>query len=632
MKPISWGCSSRWLAALLALLALCAAAHAQPVRPRQADLVLSSDLSPPLPTAAWQRVDLPYATRHATAWYRVEFNAPESKTGQLWAVYLPYLYRGGRLFLNGTPLASIQETSADLVIRWERPHLVTIPAPSLRAGTNELLIRIPATKVSPDHMPLLQIGPYIELLPVYESRLFLVGTMPQFTVLSCLIVGLLALFIWWRRPEETLYGLFGAASVLWGIRTLTFVIEVLPSTAWHAWRAIYHGATGGFVVLMLLFAMCLAGLRYTRLKWWLFAYWILGPVAYLATGGNESMVTRWWAGGLLPIGFAVLVISVRAALKQRTLATTVLSAALTLAVLAGLHDYLIATSSPIIRALAPGHVADRIFLLHYAADIVLVVMGGLLSARFVGTLQALAQLNRTLEMRVAERESTLSRNYERLRQLERRHAAGEERQQIMRDLHDGLGSQLFLMLSRAEGRQIEQQEMVQALRECIADMRLTLEAMSPETNDFLQAWGNFRFRWQHQLEASGLICSWELDAGGDGIDLSPHATLQLLRIVQEALTNVLKHARARKVAIRLRMEEETLAIEVADDGRGLNKANAQGGHGLNNMRARALHLGARIEIADQHPGVRVTVRFDRGNTPSRDPATLGAAQAALTTA
>ncbi len=252
-----------------------------------------------------------------------------------------------------------------------------------------------------------------------------------------------------------------------------------------------------------------------------------------------------------------------------------------------------------------------------AADIVFVVMGGLLSARFVGTLQALSQLNRTLELRVAERESTLSKNYERLRQLERQHAAGEERQQIMRDLHDGLGSQLFLMLSRAEGGQIEQQEMVQALRECIADMRLTLEAMSPESNDFLQAWGNFRFRWQHLLEASGLSCAWELDADGETVDLSPHATLQLLRIVQEALTNVLKHARARKVSIRLRMETRTLTIEIVDDGRGLGGANAHGGHGLNNMRARALHLGARIEIADQHPGVRVAVCFERGETPVR---------------
>jgi signal transduction histidine kinase len=619
MKPIRWACSRHWLAAFLALLALSAVAHAQVVRPRQADLVLDAHTAPPLPEAGWRRVDLPHATRHATAWYRVDFEALAS-AGHPWAVYLPYLYRGGRIFLNGMPLAAIQETSADLVIRWERPHLVTIPATALRPGANQLLIRVPATAVPPDHMPLLQVGPYLELLPVYENRLFWVRTMPQFTVLSCLIVGLLAVFIWWRRREETLYGLFGAASVLWGIRTLTFVIEVLPAPAWHAWRAVYHGATGGFVILMLLFAMALAGLAPGRLRWWLLGYWLVGPVAYFVTGGNESLVTRWWAGGLLPIGAAVLVISIWGAWRRRTAAMAVLAAALGLAVLAGLHDYLIATSSPLIRALAPQHVASRIFLLHYAADIVLVVMGGLLSARFVGTLQALAQLNRTLELRVAERESALAQNYERLRRLERRHAAGEERQQIMRDLHDGVGSQLFLMLSRAEGGQISQGEMAQALRECIADMRLTLEAMSPESNDFLQAWGNFRFRWQRLLEASGLACQWELDSTspeGDGIDLSPHATLQLLRIVQEALTNVLKHAGAREVAVRLRMDERALTIEVADDGQGLAGAGARGGHGLNNMRARALHLGARLEIADRHPGVRVAVRFDRRATAAR---------------
>jgi signal transduction histidine kinase len=484
-----------------------------------------------------------------------------------------------------------------------------------------LLIRIPATATSPDHMPLLAIGPHMQLLPDYENRLFWTRTMPQFTVMSCMIVGLLGLFIWWRRPEETLYGLFGAASVLWGIRTLTFVIEVLPSPAWQAWRTIYHGATGGFVIVMLLFAMCLAGYGSRRLglRWWLFGYWLLGPVAYLASGGNEGLLGKWWAGGLLPIGAAVLVITAAAAWRQRTSTLTVLSITLAVAVVAGLHDYLMAISAPILRAVAPQHTAHRIFLLHYAADILLVVMGGILSARFVRTLQAIEQLNRTLERRVAEREGALSENYQRLRQLERRHAAGEERQQIMRDLHDGLGSQLFLTLSRAEMGQIDQQAMVQALRECIADMRLTLEAMGPESNDFLQAWGNFRFRWQHLLESSGLACTWELKAGTGPVELSPHAILQLLRIVQEALTNVLKHAHAHQVAIRLGMDERAITIEVVDDGAGLKNADARGGHGLANMRIRAQHIGARLEIADRHPGLRVTVRFERGGEASATP-------------
>ena len=144
----------------------------------------------------------------------------------------------------------------------------------------------------------------------------------------------------------------------------------------------------------------------------------------------------------------------------------------------------------------------------------------------------------------------------------------------MRDLHDGLGSQLFLTLSRAEVGHIEKDEIVQALRECIADLRLTLEAMGPESNDFLQAWGDFRFRWQQLLDASGLASSWEIDSEDEPVELTPHVILQLLRIVQEALTNVLKHARAAKVGVRLHTDRRTIGIEVFDDGLGLGRDNS----------------------------------------------------------
>lgn len=608
MKPISWACSRFCLAALL-MFVLCASAYAQPERPRHADVVFSPDLVPP--AGKWQRVELPFTFDDSTAWFRVAFEVAPPATGDAWAVYLPYFYGGGRLFLNGSQLAHIREPDADVIVRWERPHLVAIPAALLLPGTNELLIRIAATSVSRGRLPLLAFGPSAQLIPEYDNRLFWVRTMSQFTVIACVIVGMLGLFIGWRRPEESLYALFGAAAMLWGVRTLTLVIEVMPANAWYAWRTIYHGATGGFSIIMLLFAMRLAGIPFPRLKWALFAYWLLGPIGYLASGGNEVLIGRWWAGGLIPIGIAILVISVTAAWRQRAAALTALSLALALAVVAGIHDYLIATGGPLIRAIAPQAANHRVFLLHYAADVLLLVMAGILTARLVGTLKAIEQLNRTLESRVAEREATLASNYERLRLLERQHAAIEERQQIMRDLHDGLGSQLFLTLCRAQVGRIDQGEIVQGLRECIADMRLTLEAMSPDSNDFLQAWGSFRFRWQEVLESSGLRSSWELQSSEDLVELSPHVILQLLRIAQEALTNILKHAHADKVVVRLFADGRRIGIEILDNGRGLGDAGALGGHGLANMRARAVRAGARLEIADGHPGVRVSVQLER---------------------
>ena len=84
------------------------------------------------------------------------------------------------------------------------------------------------------------------------------------------------------------------------------------------------------------------------------------------------------------------------------------------------------------------------------SNTLLLAMGALLTARFIQTLSSLEDLNRTLETRVADRERALAANYERLAALEREHAASEERQLIMRDLHDGLGSQLFTSLSRVE--------------------------------------------------------------------------------------------------------------------------------------------------------------------------------------
>lgn len=605
MKRARWACCS----CLLLLAIAMAAAGTDALRPRQAWVIATGSTVPPAAREPWRRVELPASTTEPVTWYRIDFDVARLPE-EAWSVFLPYLNTGGRLFLNGQPLVHIRESTADTVVRWERPHLVPIPPGMLQAGTNRLALRLAATRFSTVRLPLPAIGPSVELLGAYDARLFWTRTMSQFTVAACTIVGVLALSISWRRREEALYGLFGAAALLWGLRTLTFVVEVLPSAHWHAWRTLYHAATGGFTIVMLLFAMRLAGMHTGRIKWLLLGYWLLGPLGYVATGGNELVIGRIWTGGLLPIGVALLVIAAGAAWRQRTVPLVVLSAALGVSVLAGFHDYLLAAAPGILHAVSPATAEQRLFLLHYAADILLVAMGAILSARLVGTLDAIQQLNRTLEARVAESEQTIRINYERLRRLERHHAASQERQQIMRDLHDGLGSRLFVTLSRAESGQAPPGELVQALRECIADMRLTLEAMSPESNDFLEAWGDFRFRWQQVLDGCGLASQWELETGDEPVVLAPHVTLQLLRIVQEALTNVLKHAEADRVAIALHAGNAGIRIDVQDNGRGMTGAAAAASHGLANMQARALGLGARLQIAESRPGVHVRLDFE----------------------
>jgi len=592
------------------LLVLCACAQAQIVRPRHAVALFVDADQPPAATLPWQGVDLPYSSDQQTVWYRIRFEAPAQLAGA-WAVYLPYLYGGGRLYLNGELLTRITEPGAGQVVRWERPHFVPVPNSLLHPGSNELALRVVAEPVAHrGRVPLLAMGPQDALRGEYEGRLFWVRTMSQFSLLATWIVGPLMLAIWWRRREETLYGLFGVAALLWGVRTLNLVIEVLPSEWWWWWRLAYHSATGGFAIILMVFLLRLANLRYPVVERGLMGFWLLGPIGFVLSGGSEWVTGRLWAGALIPICLVTLGVGLWAAWRTRTVELIALVAAIAMAVLAGVHDFLVTSTAPLLQAIAPDAAAHRVFLLHYAADLVLLVMGAILAARFIRTLEAIAQLNQTLETRVAEREQSLVEKFAQVGHLERQHAVDEERQRIVRDLHDGLGSQLFVTLSRVEVGRMQQADIVQALRECIADMRLTIEAMSPDDNDFLVSWGNFRFRWERQLQVAGLESSWQLHTQSAVLEMAPHAGLQLLRIAQEVLTNILKHARASQVVVRLAHGDGKLRLDISDNGVGMQAHPPEGGRGMVNMQSRARQLGARMGVQQAQPGTTVWVELE----------------------
>jgi len=605
----------RWLLVLAALwLGVLAPAQAAITTLPRMERLATAAPSPPPASLAGTKVPMPDAVDAAAVaavgsalWYRGHFElAPSAPLRQSWAVYLPYLYEGGQVWLNGALVGEVPENDGRVRVKWERPYLFDVSGGVLHAGRNELLLRVAASPMRERlRAPLLQIGPSPEVQPVYDQRLFWIRTMPQITALVCMLVAALVLCVWWRRPGELLYGLFGIAAALWGVRTLTFVIERMPAAQWHGWRVAYLGATSGFIVVLAVFSLRLAGLRRPRLERALLAFGALGPLWLLLAGeGSEALVNRVWSAALIPVGLGILGLAGWTVARQRTWASAVLPAAMGLAVLAGLHDYLMAWDDGVLARLWPQWVHQRIFLLHHSANLVLVAMGGLLAARFIHTLSALQELNQTLEARVADRERALAANFERMAALQRDHAAARERQRIMRELHDGLGSRLFTSLSRVERGDMDAPQIAEALRDCIADMRLAIDALMPEDHDLRTALGNFLFRWQAVLEDAGVRPAWTIDVPDGAQGLRPQDVLQLLRIAQEALTNVLKHARATQVRVSLCQHGDALLLAIEDDGRAAPVATPSG-RGLRNMQARAHQLGGTLDVALTPHGARV---------------------------
>jgi signal transduction histidine kinase len=248
---------------------------------------------------------------------------------------------------------------------------------------------------------------------------------------------------------------------------------------------------------------------------------------------------------------------------------------------------------------------NEFYLLHLGIPAFLLVMALILLERFLKTLALADSMQDSLTAKVAERERELLESHERLRLLERLNATAEERQRIMQDLHDGVGSQLVTSLMLVKGGSTGQADMVSLLQDCIDEMRMALDSLSTESDDLLAVLGNFRTRISSRFRAIGLPLMWVNDKLPDTVQVPQQASLQVLRILQEALANVLKHAKATTVTVTVGVEADALVINVRDDGVGLEASVGATGHGVVNMRQRAERIGGALHIDTDANGTTV---------------------------
>ena len=186
-----------------------------------------------------------------------------------------------------------------------------------------------------------------------------------------------------------------------------------------------------------------------------------------------------------------------------------------------------------------------------------VVLVWILIDRFIRALDEARRLNAELEGRVAQKHAELQQNFAQLREMERQQTIAEERQRIMSDMHDGIGGQLISTLSLVEKGSLSSAEVAAVLRECLEDLRLTIDSLEPTDNDLLTVLGNLRYRLQGRLQRCGIELDWQVREVTRLACLTPQNVLHILRILQEAFTNVLKHAHA--TVIRVETGSMTMA-------------------------------------------------------------------------
>jgi signal transduction histidine kinase len=200
-------------------------------------------------------------------------------------------------------------------------------------------------------------------------------------------------------------------------------------------------------------------------------------------------------------------------------------------------------------------------------------------------------------------------------------AREEERRRLRRDLHDGLGAQLAALSLQASAMKatihtdpdsaVEQAtELQQELRTAIADIRRLVQGLRPAALDDLGLIGALQNRIATVNLGDGIgsdesELSVALDAPDDLGDLPAAVEVAIYRIVDEALTNVVRHARADRCMIRIVRHNAEIRVTIEDDGVGI-PPNRTSGVGLQSMRERALELGGSFEtLSADASGTRI---------------------------
>lgn len=195
----------------------------------------------------------------------------------------------------------------------------------------------------------------------------------------------------------------------------------------------------------------------------------------------------------------------------------------------------------------------------------------------------------------------------------------EERTKLARDLHDQLGQALTAIridlaalkrmpagdppIQRIDGIVKQVDETIQAVRRISTELR-------PSVLDDLGLVAALEWATEEFQERTGIECQLSLPAEDPVV--SPERATAVLRILQESLTNIARHSGATQAGIRLEQDDEYLALEVRDNGRGFGSAMVVNSLGILGMRERAFLHGGDFFVGDEDGCAVVRVRIPNG--------------------
>ncbi|MFZ6678534.1 ATP-binding protein [Undibacterium sp. Tian12W] len=469
----------------------------------------------------------------------------------------------------------------------------------------EILIRLEHSAKTQIAMSSVWIGTVESLRGRYNVRQWLQQELPAMLSAAFLAVGIFALFVWLRRRHDIAYLLFFSLAVTSFLRGLHFYVSFPIANNWFAWLTV--NSLFWLVITVHFYLRLLHGnplIWLSRILTSLTALIAVLTLPVLTVLPNTPKVTPLIYVIAAMMGAAVALIG-GLNVWRRSRDGQLVAIGVGICTLFGVTDWLLQNNF-----ISP----EALYLGSYANAVACTIFGIVMYRRYLNAIVQVELLNASLAQRLQVREAELELSYQRLREIELQQQISDERQRLMQDMHDGLGSSLISAIRSVDRHDISNSKVSQILKDCLDDLKLTIDSLEPVAADLLLLLATLRFRLEPRLEGTGIVLLWEVQELPTLPWLDPSSALHILRIVQESIANILRHSHASEVRLATAVADggavDGVEVTVTDNGRGFDVAkalNTVAGRGLHNQQRRARALNGTVSWDSNPAGTRFTL-------------------------
>ena len=564
------------------------------------------------PTLGWKTIEkfpdaaqAHWQTVHSAYWYKIDWQyLCTSNAQQPIGILISHLNMAGKVYVNNGLLWQDHSLSEPLSRSWNTPHHWSLAADLIAAEQNTLWIYVQGTATQPPHVGHVIIGNSAEMETSFKLFFFEQRALLFISFIINAVIGSFYILAWLINRNEKGFLLIGSTLFFWVIYNALFLSQtsIIDSILFERFVSWIFSS---YTCIKCIGLWRFAGLNFPRLEKSIAVLWlILSALAWLTPVNDlASALSLILAINLLlfisyNISYPVLIF------KTKYLELYVLAAIQCLTVPIALHDaYYFFVQQPN-------------FWSPYYAPMSALFIGMVLGLRLYRHSKQIASFNQELQKQIAtalkQREHALNMQH----QLELQNTRLQERMHLAHDLHDSLGSSLVRSMAIVDqsDKNLTNHQFLSMLKVLRDDLRQIIDSGSsygdPPENP--KIWGAaVRYRFLQIFDELDIQLEWQVP---EYWRVQPTALecLTYLRVIEEALTNILKHSQAKQVKVLLYYDDaQRLVLCIEDNGKGFDVQSVfQSGMsiGLKSMQARVQKIGALLAVKSNTNGTYIEVK------------------------